>query len=84
MYTKKELKRAADIIQQIARDNHVTEEDVRRDMKEAIDAGRNNPDPAVQARWKEFQFTGEEPTVEEFILWTAEMVKKTVNREGID
>jgi len=36
MYTKRELKRAAGIIRQIARDNHVTEEEVRRDMKEAI------------------------------------------------
>ena len=50
MYTKRELKRAAGIIRQIARENHVTEEEVRRDMKEAMDAGRNNPDPAVQAK----------------------------------
>ena len=28
MYTKRELKRAAGIIRQIARDNHVTEEEV--------------------------------------------------------
>ena len=48
MYTKRELKRAAGIIRQIARDNHVTEEEVRRDMKEAMDVGRSNPDPAVQ------------------------------------
>lgn len=75
MYTKKELKRAAGIIQQIAREHNTSEMQVRTDMKEAMDAGRNNPDPAVQARWKEFQFTGEEPTVEKFILWTAEMVK---------
>lgn len=50
MYTKRELKRAESIIRQIARDNHVTEEEVRRDMKEAMDAGRSNPDPAVQAK----------------------------------
>ena len=40
MYTKRELKRAAEIIRQIARDNHVTEEEVRRDMKEAMEIGR--------------------------------------------
>ena len=33
MYTKRELKRTAGIIRQIARDNHVTEEEARRDMK---------------------------------------------------
>ena len=45
MYTKRELKRAAGIIRQIARDNHVTEEEVRRDMQEAMDVGRSNPNP---------------------------------------
>ena len=50
MYTKRELKQAAEIIWQIAKDNHVTEEEVRRDMKEAIDVERSNPDPAVQAK----------------------------------
>ena len=54
MYTKRELKRAAGIIRQIARDHHVTEDEVRRDMKEAMDAGRNNPDPAVQEKWTRF------------------------------
>ncbi len=73
MYTKKELKRVANIIRQIARENNVPEEHVRKDMKEAMDVGRNSPDPAVQARWREFHFAGDEPTLEEFILWTAEM-----------
>lgn len=76
MYTKRELKRAAGIIQQIARENNVTEDEVRRDMKEAMDAGRNNPDPAVQAKWAGFAYAGEEPTLEEFILWMASLIKK--------
>ena len=50
MYTKRELKRAAEIIRQIAREHQVTEEEVRRDMKEAMDVGRSNPDPVVQAK----------------------------------
>ena len=77
MYTKRELKRAAEIIRQIARDNHVTEEEVRRDMKEAMDAGRNNPDLAVQAKWVGFEYAGDEPTLEEFILWMAEKIKES-------
>ena len=76
------MKRAAGIIRQIARENNVSEKQVRADMKEAMDAGRNNPDPAVQARWKEFQVTGAEPTVEEFILWTAEMVRASASSTG--
>ena len=77
MYTKRELKRAAGIIRQIARDNHVTEEEVRRDMKEAMDAGRSNPDPAVQAKWAGFEYSGDEPTLEEFILWMAGQIKES-------
>ena len=71
MYTKRELKRAAGIIRQIARDNHVTEEEVRRDMKEAMD------DPAVQAKWAGFEYAGDEPTLEEFILWMAGQIKES-------
>ena len=42
------------IIQQFTRGNHVVEEEVRRDIKEAMDAGRNNPDPAVRTKWAGF------------------------------
>ena len=71
MYTKRELKRAAEIIKQIARDNNVPEAQVRADMQEAMDYGRKNPDPIAQARWKDFHYAGAEPTLEEFILWVA-------------
>lgn len=76
MYAKKELKRSADIIKRIARENNIPEERVRADMKEAMNAGRNNPNPEVQARWASFDFAGEEPTVEEFILWAASLIKR--------
>ena len=77
MYTKRELKRAAGIIRQIARVNYVTEEEVRRDMKEAMDVGRYNPDPAVQAKWAGFEYAGDEPTLEEFILWMAGQIRES-------
>ena len=76
MYTEKELKAATRIIRQIAHEHQLTEKQVRSDMAEAMAAGRNNPDPAVQARWATFHFSGKEPTVEEFILWTASLAKR--------
>ena len=79
MYTTRELKLAAGVIRQIACDNHVTEDEVRREMKEAMDAGRNNPDPAVQAKWAEFDYAGDEPTLEEFVLW---MTERTMQSAG--
>ena len=77
MYTKRELKRAAEIIRQIACDNHVTEAEVRRDMREAMDAGRQNTDPKVQAKWAGFEYAGDEPTLEEFILWMVSKIKES-------
>ena len=77
MYTERERNRAAGIIRHIAREHNVTEDEVRRDMKEAMDAGRSNPDPAVQAKWAGFEYAGDEPTLEEFILWMAEKIKES-------
>lgn len=76
MYTKNEQMWAAEVIRQIASQNNVPEVQVRKDMKEAMEAGRNDPDPAVQVRWMEFRYAGDEPTLEEFILWAAEMVQR--------
>ena len=73
MYTTQEINRAKEIIKQIARENHVSEQQVRKDMQEAMSYGRNNPDPMVQARWRSFKFRGSEPMVEEFILWAASL-----------
>lgn len=71
MYTKKELAYAANIIKQIALENHVSEAQIRADMKEAMEYGRSNPDPNVRAKWAAFAYDGDEPTIEEFILWTS-------------
>lgn len=71
MFTQRELKRAGDIIKQIARENHVSEDQVRGDMQEAMESERRNPDPHAQARWREFRYSGADPTLEEFILWVA-------------
>ncbi len=75
MYTEKEWNAATKIIGQIAQEHHVPEEQVRSDMEEAINAGRIHPNPAVQAWWATFRFSGKEPTVEEFILWAAAIIR---------
>ena len=67
MYTNKELRAATNIIRQIAREQNVPEDQVRADLMEAMNAGRNNHDHAVQARWATFRYAGEEPTVEEYV-----------------
>ncbi len=80
MYTEKELKAAAGIITQIAREHHVPEEQVRSDMREAMSIARNDPSPAVRAQWASFHYAGTEPTPEELIAWLA--VKTKTASEG--
>ena len=74
MITDIEKAQVARIIKRIARDNHVSEAQVRADMKEAMDFGRNNHDPAVQHEWASFHYDGDDPTVEEFILWMSKKI----------
>ena len=71
MITDIEKAQVARIIKRIARENHVSEARVRADMKEAMDFGRNNPDPAMQWDWACFHYDGDEPTIEESIIWFA-------------
>ncbi len=80
MYTEKELKAAANIITQIARAHHVPEEQVRSDMREAMNAARNDPSPMARAQWAAFPHAAAEPTPEEFILWLAAKTKKATGR----
>lgn len=75
MYTKKELRAASNIIRQIAKKNNVSKKQIEADMMEAINSGRNNPDPIARARWATFCYAGSEPTVEEFILWVTRIIK---------
>ena len=65
MITDIEKAQVARIIKRIARENRVSEAQVRADMKEAMDYARSNPDPAVQREWAGFHYEGDEPTVEE-------------------
>ena len=74
MITDIEKAQVARIIKRIARENQVSEARVRADMKEAMDYARNNPDPAVQREWASFHYDGDEPTVEEFILWVSKTI----------
>ncbi len=73
-------------IDQKAVENHVngavwafdydkTPEEVRREMQIAIDAGFDNPNPAVQEEWKKMTLKGERPTPEEVINYAVKKLK---------
>ena len=61
--------RASKAISQVAKNHHVSEDTVRKEMHEAISEALSSPDPAVQALWKQIPCAGETPEPEELIDW---------------
>lgn len=60
-------------IKQIAKQEGISRKKVYKEMKIAVNAGYNNPDPAVQEVWKNSGMV--KPTVEEFISYCVTHVK---------
>ena len=54
---------------------HKTYEEVRREMQIAIDAGFDNPYPAVQEEWKKMTLKGDRPTPKEGINYAVKKLK---------
>lgn len=63
------------VIKKVAKAHRVSVKEVREEMLKAIRAGRENPDPNVQAMWSRLFPDGKEPTPEEFIRVIAGVVK---------
>ena len=76
MYSERRIRNAADIIRRIAQREGVSEQQARKEIEIAMSHAQHNPDPAVQARWATFHYAGAEPTIEEFILWSANIVRE--------
>ncbi len=81
MYTQAELKAATNAIRQVAIEEGIPEWNIRMVMKQAMEIGRRNPDPAIQSRWAGFRYAGPEPTLEEYLLWLTRMMDQEINQE---
>lgn len=67
------MKRNADeIFKQIAKQHHITVEEVKRQIGFAMLAGMCNPDPNIRAYWEKVPHKGDIPTPEELILYLYE------------
>ncbi len=75
MYSSDEVKRAALTIAVIAKQHGVSEEQVRKDLSEAMNNALANSEPSAKEQLQSFSYSGSTPTVEEFILWLS---KKTI------
>lgn len=63
------------ILEQIARENHITVAEAERQMAEAIRQAMASSDPMVRQRWKKIAPDGKTPSVEEFLKYCAKSLK---------
>lgn len=62
-------RKAKKAISRVAKNHNVSKAAVRNDMKAAIAEAMKNPDPKMQAIWKQIPCAGEAPEPEELIAW---------------
>jgi len=62
-------------LREVAKQNHTTVEEVKKEILFAMQASMDNPDPAIQAIWRTIPCVGSTPTPEEFIVYIANRVK---------
>lgn len=58
-------------LREVARKNHITVDEVRKEIQLAMIAAMCNPDPVVQKRWREIPHTGDTITPEDLITYIA-------------
>ena len=58
-------------LREVARKNHTTVEEVRKEIRLAMIAAMCNPDPAIQKRWNAIPHAGDTLTPEDFITYVA-------------
>ncbi len=68
------------IVAQIARKYGTTPQEVKLSMQQALDEGRNSPDPAVQSIWRSIPSEGETPTLDETVVFLVKRLGEQTNR----
>ena len=68
-----------EIIEKIARENHITPEAVEEEMRSAIRAAMESNDPHAQALWKQIAPDGKEPSIETFLKFCVDRMNKPRN-----
>ena len=63
-------------IAKVAKEEGVSFQEVYDDMQEAITAAFHDPDPEVQAFWRELIKSGKKPTPEDVIAYCVKEIKK--------
>lgn len=74
--TKSEL---SCILFRIAKDNHTTVQNVRKEIEFAMEVGQSNTDPTVQAKWAAIPRKGPKLTLEEFIDYMVKAIQSPLS-----
>ena len=64
----------ARVIAEVARREGESVEYIRLEMKKAMQAAMNNPDPRIRELWRQIPCKGDAPEPEEFIVYVAGIV----------
>lgn len=70
------------VIEEIAKREGISTQEVRSAMQEAIQEGFNDPNPIVHSRWEEISNEGSVPNPETVILWAVERIVNLSAREN--
>ena len=81
MYAEEELTRARRAIVILAMRDNVPEEQIRSDLQEAISVLFRSTNPNLQAKRATCEFSGSEPTPEEFITWISKNVRSRLDKK---
>jgi hypothetical protein len=77
----KKIDGAKRAIEQIAKKNHATVEEVRLQIKVSMINGLVSEDPKIKSFWQSIPCEGEIPTPEELIAYTADIVRRKTRGE---
>lgn len=67
--------RAEQIYQQVANNNGVSIESVKKEIKKAMLIGMVNQDPKIQAKWNAIPHDGDVPTPEELLIYLTSQIQ---------
>lgn len=63
-------------LREVARRNHISVDEVRKEIKLAMLAAMCSSDPAIQKKWKDIPYEGDTITPEDLIRYIAKRVQE--------
>ena len=75
------MKNTETALRNVAEENGVSVEEVRREIQAIIDDLYNSDDPEIKSNWHSITETGQKPTVEQMIEYLSAKVTSQLNNQ---